>query len=193
MCLIRAMTPLSFRPHISSRCEGGPEVSRELLEERIRFLPDDGLTELADLAEDGEVGVDLDPRADLGRRQCQAHARADASTQSPVGGLGPHARPPRLAVRFLNGDGAFERKADGADLDLEAAFVRAPVDGLEGLDARHATSDRRNIHQQLPQARALDGNQAFLRERHRTPRNVTGHPAPRLVPPATPERAPDPP
>src|SRR5262249_24843342 len=130
MCLIRAKTPLSFRPHISSRCERGPEGSRELLEERIRFLSADGVAELADLAEGGEVGGDLDARAALGRRQRRAHARADAPPQSPIGGLGPHARPPRLAVRFLNGDGAFERKADGADLDLEAAFVRAPVDGL---------------------------------------------------------------
>src|SRR5262249_18228946 len=150
-------------------------------------------TELADLAEDGEVGVDLDPRADLGRRQRQAHARADASTQSPVGGLGPHARPPRLAVRFLDGDGAFEREADGADLDLEATFVCAPGHGLEGLDSPTATSDRRTIHQHPPQARTLDGNPAFLRNCPRPPRNVPGPPAPRLVPPATPERAPDPP
>src|SRR5712691_7525935 len=46
---------------------GGTLRFRELVEECVGLLPDNGLAELADLAEHGEVGVDLDARADLGR------------------------------------------------------------------------------------------------------------------------------
>jgi hypothetical protein len=41
-----------------SRAERGPEAPGEFFEERVRFLLDHRLTELADLAEAGDVGLD---------------------------------------------------------------------------------------------------------------------------------------
>ena len=59
--------------------EHGAKVSSKLLEERVGFLPDDGLTELSDLAEDGEVGVHVDARPRLGGRQREDQGHAATS------------------------------------------------------------------------------------------------------------------
>src|SRR6267378_3204146 len=59
--------------------ERGLEVSGEFCEDRVGLLLDDGLAELSDLAEHGEVGVDLQTRAPLARSQHEAHAGSDPS------------------------------------------------------------------------------------------------------------------
>src|SRR5207302_9297943 len=107
-------------------------------EDGVDLLPDDGLTELADLAEDREVGVDLDTRAGVGGRQRQAHPGANAAPESTIVGFGPHPCAARGAVGFLDGDRALEREADRTHLNLESSAVRAAVHRLDGLDAGHA-------------------------------------------------------
>src|SRR5262245_5933901 len=88
--------------------ERGAEVPREFRQERVGLLPDDGLTELPDLAEHGEVGVDLHARTDLDRHQREMEAGADPSTQPPVVRLGAHSRSPSAPVRLLHDDRALE-------------------------------------------------------------------------------------
>src|SRR3989442_429397 len=65
--------------HATSGDERRLEVSGELCEERVGLLLDDGLTELSDLAEHGEVGLDLQARPPLARSQREAHAGSDPS------------------------------------------------------------------------------------------------------------------
>src|SRR2546422_7129767 len=65
--------------HATSGGERRLEVSGELCEERVGLLLDDGLTELSDLAEHGEVGLDLQTRPPLARSQREAHAGSDPS------------------------------------------------------------------------------------------------------------------
>src|SRR5437899_12170230 len=85
--------------------ERGLEVSGELRKERVGLLLDDRLTELSDLAEDGEVGLDVQACPTLGRGQCEAHARADPSASPTVVGLAPHARPPGAWLPVPHGHG----------------------------------------------------------------------------------------
>src|SRR5258705_4475111 len=133
------------RSSASSGGERGPDVADELLEEPVGFLPDDGLTDLSDLAEHGEIGLHAQTRSVLGRSQREVHPGANPSAHPPVVGLGAHARLPRVPVLLLDRDGALKRQADGTDLDLETPLVRAAVHGLDALDARDAAADRRNV------------------------------------------------
>src|SRR2546426_12240879 len=96
--------------------ERGLEVSGELRKERVGLLLDDRLTELSDLAEDGEIGLDPNARAALGWSERETQSGADPSAQAPVVGLGSHSRPPEISILFLHGEGAVEREADRADL-----------------------------------------------------------------------------
>src|SRR6266850_1791551 len=150
--------------------ERSAQISRELLEERVGLLLDDGLTELADAAEDGEVGLDAQARAALARREGEAHARADPAAHPTVVGLGPHASSPPGSILLLDGHGALERKTDRTNLDSQATFVGARVDGLDGLDPRDAARHLRDLHQEIPQTLSLNGDHALLREGHRVPR-----------------------
>src|SRR5262245_35056667 len=90
----------SAGPRYGSRSggEGGAHVACELLQERVGLLLDHGLTELTDLAEDGEVGLDVQARPPLHASQGETELRPDPSSHAAIVGLGAHARPPRIPV-----------------------------------------------------------------------------------------------
>src|SRR5262249_18256534 len=142
------------------------EVSGEFREERVGLFPDDGLTELPDPAENGEVGIDGEVGPGIVRHQPEAQSRSDPAAEATIIGLGPHARPPRVPVPLLDGANPLERETNGPDLDLETAPVDSSVRGLNGLDTRNAASDPRDLHHELPQALSLDWDHAFLGEGH---------------------------
>src|SRR5437870_4769677 len=154
-------------PRVLSGAEGGLDVSGELGEDRVGLLLDDGLTELADLAEDGEVGLDLQARPTIARRQRKAHPCSNPAAQSLVAGFGAHARTPGDGILLLHGHRAPERKPDGADLDFEAPSVRACLHRFDAFDTRNAARYAGYVHQEVPQALALHGDHALLREGQR--------------------------
>src|SRR5262245_62524313 len=68
--------------------DGGAQVTREFLQERVGLLLDHRLTEFTDLAEDGEVGLDVQARSPLGPGQGQTEVRPQSSPHPPTIRLG---------------------------------------------------------------------------------------------------------
>src|SRR5262249_4859013 len=133
---------------------------------RIRLLLDYGLTKLADAAEDREVRLDAQAGPPLPPRPRETHARPGPAAPATLAGLRPPPSAPPGTVLLLARHGAVQRQADRADLNPQVASVSLGVDGFDPFDSWNTLRDRGDVHQELPQAFALDGNRALLCEGH---------------------------
>src|SRR5262249_40593261 len=98
--------------------------------------------------------------------QRETHARPDPAAHATIAGLGPHPGAPRGTVLLVDRHGAVQRQADRADLNPQVASVSLGADGFDPFDSWTTLPDRGHVHQELPQAFALDGNRALLCEGH---------------------------
>src|SRR5574341_713325 len=164
------MAVLRMGPVDRSIGQGAADVAGEVLEEGIRLLLDDGLPELADLPEEGEVRLDGQRRGAVGGGG-QAHPgpRTHAPAQLPIRGVRPKGGAPRLAGLFLDRDVPLQPQADRPEPDAEDALVSVALQRLHGLHAGEALADARDVHQEVPEPLARHGDGAYLAKRHRAP------------------------